>query len=560
VRLLKKQTRFLSLLDNQQRIFWFLLATVLFSLQVFPRLWTDSAVTDEAWETTSGYYYWLQGDVASPHNHPPTANALNALPLLFMHLKILPGIWNNSENRAYALYYVSNLVQLDWILVLSRAVSLLFSLGTGWILYLFVRRESRVVFLSALGLWAFEPNLLAFSTISKADAPFTFFCAASLFCFLRNQKEKTWKWNFLTGLMTGLAMTSKLTGLCLLPIFLALDFWELREQKWSFSLWVQRWVAGITGFLVVVFFVFLPGTIRLPEHLNPFEYFYLRIKDGLWLAGNFHTSAFFWGQNYPSETLWQFPIIFAMKSTVPFTFLLLVGVAGLGMGKIKATVWVWFFPLAWIVFLHLSPLVYLRYALPAYPAMILLAAQGAGWLWEAGKDKLWRSLRWFLIFAGLWNAASTLSYFSNQIGYFNDFVLSNQKIKLLDYHYFDLDQDLKRLVLVSKERHWTNVKLAYAGQDDPYYYGLPLWEPWSLKDLSAPQAGTVYVIEKHMLLSGSEQFPLYRSWPKVLKPTGFVSDSWEYYEVPGSVKEVDKSPLFPSTPALVYQNALYRRQ
>ncbi len=546
-----------GLLEKQNRIVWFLLAAVLFSLQVLPRLWTDSAVTDEAWETTSGYYYWLQGDVVSPHNHPPTANALNALPLLCMPLKTLPGIWNNSENRAYAFYYVSNLTQLDWILILSRSMSLIFSLAAGFILYLLVRRESWVVFISALLLWAFEPNLLAFSTISKADAIFTFFCTASLFCFLRSREEKSWRWYFLTGLMTGLVMTSKLTGLCLLPIFLALDLWEYGKIKGSF---VSRWVIGIAGFLAAVFFVYLPGTIRLPYHLNPFQYFFLRIKDGLWLAGNFHTSAFFWGQNYPSETWWQFPVIFALKSTVPFTLLILAGMIGLALGKVKVPAWVWFFPLAWIAFLHLSPLVYLRYAMPVYPALILLAAQGARWLWEAGKTPQWRSLRWLLVFAGLWNAASTLSYFSNQIGYFNDFVLPSEKVKLLDYHYFDLDQDLKRLALVSKERQWTHVKLAYAGQDDPYYYGLPMWEPWSLKDLSAPQPGMVYVIEKHMLLSQSEAFPLFRSWPKVLKPTGRVGDAWEYYEIPGAAKETDRSPFLPSTPALVYQNAPYRHQ
>jgi hypothetical protein len=129
---------------------------------------------------------------------------------------------------------------------------------------------------------------------------------------------------------------------------------------------------------------------------------------------------------------------------------------------------------------------------------------------------------------------------------------------LLDSHYYDLNQDLKRLGRLSKERQWTHVKLAYAGQDDPYYYGLALWEPWSLQDLERPQPGTVYVVEREMLVEGSDGFPIHQSWPSVLKPTGVIGDTWYYYEFPGSTKTPDKSLVLPSTPYLVYQNAPYR--
>jgi hypothetical protein len=87
--------------EKKYRIAWFLFAAVLFAIQVIPRIWLDSAVTDEAWETTSGYYYWLTGDVITPVNQPPLADALNAFPLLFMHLKTIPHVWSDNENRAY---------------------------------------------------------------------------------------------------------------------------------------------------------------------------------------------------------------------------------------------------------------------------------------------------------------------------------------------------------------------------------------------------------------------------------------------------------------------------
>jgi 4-amino-4-deoxy-L-arabinose transferase-like glycosyltransferase len=549
--------------DKKHRIIWFLFAATLFSIQVLPRIWRDSPITDEVWETTSGYYYWLKGDVVSSFNLPPLAVGLNAFPLLFIHLKTIPHIWTDDENRAYAFYYVANLGQLNWMLILPRIVTLLFSIGTGFLIYLLVRLESGIVFLSSLLLWTFEPNLLAFSTISKSDPAFNFLCVLSVLFFLRGQRERRRKWDWLTGFSAGLAITAKLSGLFLLPIYLGLDLWAFRKDNWDVFQWSRRYIFGLLGFGTAVFFVFLPGTIKLSDHFNPFYYFYLRIKNGLLLSNRFQsiqpTSFYFWDQVYSVQRWWQFPIIFILKSTVPFTALFLAGMVGWTMGRIKLPVWLWFFPLAWISFLQFLPLIYLRYALPAYPAVILIAAKGAEWFWQMGNTFKRRSIRWLVVFLALWHAISTAFYFSNQIGYVNDLVLPDQKIKLLDSHYYDLNQDIKRLGQVSKKRHWTNVKLACAGQDDPYYYGLALWLPWSFKDISAPQAGTVYVVERNMLINGSDGFPIHQSWPNVLKPTGVIGDTWYYYEFPGSTKTPDKSPLLPSTPYLVYQNAPYRR-
>ena len=71
-------------------LFFYLFFTILFSIQVVPRFWWDSLTNDEPSDITNGYYYLTRGDVVTPHNHPPLAGALNALPLLFMNLKTPP--------------------------------------------------------------------------------------------------------------------------------------------------------------------------------------------------------------------------------------------------------------------------------------------------------------------------------------------------------------------------------------------------------------------------------------------------------------------------------------
>ncbi|HJT25180.1 MAG TPA: hypothetical protein VJ873_11440, partial [bacterium] len=66
---------------------WFFLFAVLFSLQIIPRWWSDSLTNDEPLEITNGYFYLTHGDVLSHYKHPPFSKALEALPLLALHLK-----------------------------------------------------------------------------------------------------------------------------------------------------------------------------------------------------------------------------------------------------------------------------------------------------------------------------------------------------------------------------------------------------------------------------------------------------------------------------------------
>lgn len=544
---------------------WFLFFAFLFSIQSIPRIWTDSPYTDETWETTTGFYYWFKGEVIAPLNQPPLAEALEAFPLLFMDLKIEPGIWNNSENRAYSLHYVSNLQKLNEMIIWPRLIAFIFVLGTGFLLFLWARSEENVVYFFALLLWAFEPNLLAFSIVSKADAIFSFFCVASLMIFLKGQKEYKNKWDFLAGVLVGMAATSKLTALCLLPIYLTIDLWEVWKKPGFLPNLFRRWLVGIAGFMAAVFLIFLPGTLMAKEHWFPFTYFYQRVAEAIRIPNELnilHMPYFFCGKSYSQEQLWQFPVILALKSTTPFIILLLVAIFAMISRKVRVPFWILFFPLAWILLLHVSPSINLRYILPAYPTLILIASKGAGWLWELGEKSELRVFRKVVVFLGIWTVISTAVNFPHYAGYFNDFIVSEKKWKLLDYHYIDLNQDLKRLGKVAGERHWNRVKLVYAGQDDPFYYGLPIWEPWTLRDLQGPQAGYTYVVQASFLMAGSSEsdkiFPIRHCWAARVKPTGMVGETWFYYEMPG-VPEKDHSLELPSTPYLVYQNAPYRK-
>lgn len=550
------------LFQEKNRFLWFLLFALLFSIQVLPRVWQDSALPDEAWETTTGYYYWLMGDVSRAFNQPPLAGALQAFPLLFLHLTVDPRLTPYTEDRAYSFFYVTNRDQLDLIIALPRLVTLIFAIGTGWLLYRLVRREGPPTFFFTLLLWTFEPTLLTHSVIAKTDSSLAFFCFAALLLFLKGQKEFLPKWDILAGVFSGMAVTCKLSGLSLGPLFLLLDLREAWKRPDFRPHLASRWLRGISAFLSWVFLIYFPATLKRPGHRWPFTYFHLEVEEYSWYGqhsgGAFAT--FFLGKWLPNEPLWHFPVIFILKSAIPFVLLLAAGI--FAFRKLKAGPWIWIFPWGWIALLGFSPTLFLRYALPAYPALILTAAKGAGWLWHKGKNRPWRMLKPLVILLGAWNILSVAAHFPDQISYFNDLIRPGEKSKLLSSCYYDLDQDLKRLGITAREHCWEHVKLAYMGQDDPYYYGLPFWEPWTQRDMQGPQPGTTYVVQAGFLRERNpedeKKFSLMDCWIARTPPTGTVCDTWSYFETPGTWKGPDHSPVLPSTPFLVYQNAPYR--
>lgn len=552
--------------------YWFLLFGFLFLLQAAPRIWTDSITNDEAWETTFGYCYWKFGDVRTIIPHPPFAFALQSLPLLFMPLdgNVAPPIPGNRsieetyafvENRAYQFFYVLNPDKIDAMIAGPRWVTLIFGLGIGFLVFLMLRRQALFLLLAALSLWAFEPALLASAPLAKTDVPAAFFFFASVLVFRWCRAKGGWP-QFLAGLVMGAAVCSKLSSLSLLPALLAMDVLEAGGSgnfRRNFPALSKRWGFILLGLSAFIYLAFLPGTLRLPEHGSPFGYFILKLREIAWYAG--HPCAnFFLGEGTFQRHLSYFPVAFVLKSTIPFLFLLAVGV-GAGMkGRIHWESWQWLPPLFLLASLLKAPNLGIRYFLPAYPFLILMAAGGADWLWRVQKDKGWSPLRILVLGLLFWHAFSVAVQWPRHISYFNDAVSAGQKKHLLGDYNLDVGQDHKRLVERARERGWKNVKLAYVGMTDPYYYGLR-WVPWTQRDLRGPQPGFTYVIDVGFLqeapLAYPQTMPIVQSWIRNAPPTGQVGDTWLYYEFEGPLPRKDPSSPINSVPYFNYPNLPY---
>src|ERR1700677_2541255 len=247
-------------------LFWFLIFAALFSLQVLPRLSQDSPVGDENIDIVDGFYYWA-GDVISAPEHPPLAKGLQALPSRFMGLQSKSGL-NFSRYDIRDAYFL-NVLNKDHfadILTSARLITYIFGLGLGLLLFGWARRESLPFLLTVMVLWAFEPVLLAFSGFALADLPLAFFFFAAVLGYQKLIQRPSVKRAIFVGLLSGMAVTVKLTAFLLVPVFLILEFfsWVETKPKPAIGSVVQRWFWGAGAVLIWICLVYLPGTLFIP--------------------------------------------------------------------------------------------------------------------------------------------------------------------------------------------------------------------------------------------------------------------------------------------------------
>ena len=195
-------------------------------LQVFQMARINSPCYDEPLHIHSGYIQWKHGYVLL---NPPVITRLMALPVMDMNLteppipklpyeplgfragKALVFQGNADAVMLRARLAVSIFVILLAILVFA-ATREMFGLGAGFV---------------ALGLLAFDPNVLGHAAMATLDVGNAFFMLWALYAFYRYMKSPT-LWRLVgTSLITGLALSAKHSAILLLPTFGVLAAIEL---------------------------------------------------------------------------------------------------------------------------------------------------------------------------------------------------------------------------------------------------------------------------------------------------------------------------------------------
>ena len=458
----------------------------------------ESETWDEGIHLAAGYRYWKTGDLRFNNEHPPLGKYLNALPLLFMQVRLPVGdsSWNSRDLLDYSRRFLyNNTTGADRLLFAGRLVTIALTLLFGVSIAVWTRRYfGPGVALFALVLFAFDPNLIAHGRYVTSDllAAFTIFLACVTWGEYLMRGRPLWL--VLSGIALGLAIGSKFSAVILIPVFLVLYALNWRGIR------PLAGVMLIAAVVVVVLYApearaFLPGIRMLDPSVEPARraihaesllgHVLLKISNWLALGRN----SFFEGLSsvankndgghdayllgMQSKTGWwyYFPIVFLVKSPIGLLLgvaasawfairtLTIRTVAGLGITwQVMLVPLVMYFAACVASGINLG----VRHLLPVYPFLCVLIAAA-----------LWKRHRVFLAVAAALVAIESCMIFPYYLAFFNAASggPSHGPRYLVDSN-IDWGQDLKRLKTYLNRQGEKGACLAYFGSALPAYYGI----------------------------------------------------------------------------------------
>jgi len=532
-----------------------------------------SANWDEAHHLYDGYLILTQRDYRANAEVPPLVKIVAALPILRLH-PALPGTFGGGQTRnaflAGRAFVFGN--GGDRLLFPARMACMGFSLltaalifGAGW------RFFGALAGLCALLLFVFDPNGLAHGTLISTDMASACFLLAGVYGFYRFSVERSWRWLLATGLLAGLAMVAKFTGILVAPMLLLIAVAEGIRRRDAGA--AARLLAGAVAILTcawVVIWMFYsfryaaaPGGLGLSPVLGSYFASMPNKADATKLAllARFHLlpEAYLWGLantkhmewEYTSYFLgrvhrhgpWQyFPMAFLIKSTLPLLILLLLAPvawrrsrAGYGRELIFLLVPVGVY-FGVITMSHFD--IGARHLMPVYPFLYLVAGAATAMLLRRGRG-------WAVLAAGLlvWQIMTTERVAPNYMAYGNEAWGGPLQVRrYLSDANVDWGQQLKTVKLYLDQNHISSCWFAYFpdGAVQPEDYGISckrlptpsgLW--WFQLPMEVPPRieGTVLISESDLdgVESGDGVLNPYEGF-RNLQPAAILQDGVYVYQ------------------------------
>lgn len=493
----------------------------------------------------SGYSYLVTRDFRLNPASPPLPRMLAALPLLFLHAAApLQGrAWKtgNSPDFAHEFFYSAN-HRLDdfifWARVPILLLSLLFALSVFFVAKGLLGEAGG---LAALFLYAFCPDILAHSSLATADLAVAFFFFWAVVSFARYLKRPAWKTLAATGIFTGLALLSKFTAVLLFPLFIliALFAGKARELK----------IGRIAACLAVCFLTIWAGygfevkpllqntpqpekkaavyrqlggerllhfAEKTPVPLSTFSSAFVSMmhtrREG--------TNAYLMGHWSRSGWWYYYFVAFAIKNTLPFLILSVLGIIFLGrVGFDRVTVSMLTVPIVFFFIFTMPDKAQagIRYFLPIYPLFMILAAAAAVHLWK----KIPRAR--IAVGALLaWHAASAVFVAPSYLAYFNELIGGpSNGYKYLRDSNVDWGQDLKGLSKWAQREGYPEVVIHSITPAEPDSYGMA-YRRFAPDEFERPRAA-VYAVGAHFLNDVK--------WARSARPVKVIGYSFFVYDM-----------------------------
>ena len=195
----------------------------------------ESLTFDEGNHMFAGYMMWHTEDYGLNPEHPPFVKLLATAPLLGRALWVPELKGRDFKTEAY-------LDGRDWLarndgdrnqLVFEMRMAAGLLAGALSLVVFLAARESfgdwAAIF--ALTLAAFDPNVLAHSALVTTDIGVSLFFLASTWCFYRYVKHPTAKRLVVAGVVAGLLLATKHSGVMLAPILVLLIAREIAAAE-----------------------------------------------------------------------------------------------------------------------------------------------------------------------------------------------------------------------------------------------------------------------------------------------------------------------------------------
>lgn len=517
------------------RTFAVLALLIIFTLQLVHVARVYSATWDEPHHLYDGYTVWKQRDYRLNPEVPPLVKLTAALPLLSLHLYAPPNQGKSEPNEAFRdgrAFVFDNGV--DRTLFPARMACMVFSLLLAWLIYAAGRAMfGTLVALIALTLFIFDPNILANGTLVSTDLGSACCIFGAIYAFYRYVNAPSSARLVIAGIVAGLAMAAKFTGIFVVPMLLLL---AIAEGLWAHSLSIfGKRLAACVGILLCAWIVVwsfygfhyshdanghalsppLSTYLQsMPNKTNTAElalvaHYRLLPEPYIWGLANtkiteWEYTSYFFGRVYRHGPWQYFPAVFLIKSTLPLLILL---------GLLP---FLWFRPgdrhRRDLYFLLIPVCVYFavvttshfdigaRHLLPIYPFLYILAAAGAANAFR--RNYIWAAVASVLL---AWQVVASVRVAPAYMAYGNEaWGGPSQVHKYLSDANVDWGQQLKAVKLYIDKNHITNCWIAYFpdGAIEPSDYGihcqrLPttnvLW--WMKLPMDVPPVidGTVFI-------------------------------------------------------------------
>ena len=551
------------------KVFSLALLLVLFALLSFGARQL-SFTPDEPSHIASGYAFLARGAswTVPLRGHPLLVDAWQALPLYLSNpdipLETLDG-WKQDKVR-YAEAFVPFLTgAMERSEVAARTPAMLLTVLLAAVVY----RWGMDVWgkwsgLLALGILVFDPTLLAHGRLATNDVGVTALGTLGLYLVWRWTQTPTWRRAAATGLVLGLTMLAKSSGILWVAAGSGWAMWVglpvsrhgLRRRSSRSSVWPQVLLMGALSLLVVwTMYGFTVGIVGTVPGWPPIPVPAPRHWEGL-----FHQAevaerrvVFALGELEAGSWWWYFPLAFLIKNPLPLLIALLLAAGTLlckGLhGRLherqcwrKLHVLGLFSALYTIVAITRGPNIGYRHILPIHPTLYLLIAGSIGWMWRqlrCTRGRLPHIGRLGIVALGLWYVAGTMRIYPYNLAFFNELIggPANGWRYLADSN-TDWGQGWKALRTFKEEKALT---FSYSGPEGcrgiaPYelwdkplpplhYVSGPLLKPWLF-----PEPGD-YVISANTLsglwLADPDNF----AWFRYHAPDAVVAHTLLYYHV-----------------------------